>query len=112
MSRNPKKGRLPEDRNRPHRNSDAKSRASLVNWLIAAALVAAVFLAYQPAWHGGYLWDDDTHLKNNPVFRPGGWLRTWAARRLSRLPQLLAVDRHGRIGSSLKYGERTRSATT
>ena len=49
----------------------------LNNWFLAAALVAVVFVAYQPAWHGGYLWDDDTHLTQNPVFLPGGWLRTW-----------------------------------
>jgi protein O-mannosyl-transferase len=46
-------------------------------WLLAAALVAAVFLAYQPAWNGGFLWDDDTHLLNNPVLQPGGLLQTW-----------------------------------
>ena len=47
------------------------------DWLFAAALVAAVFLAYQPAWQGGFIWDDDTHLLNNPVLRPGGVFRTW-----------------------------------
>jgi tetratricopeptide (TPR) repeat protein len=46
-------------------------------WLIAAALVVAVFLAYQPAWRGGFIWDDDTHLLNNPVLKPGGVFRTW-----------------------------------
>jgi protein O-mannosyl-transferase len=46
-------------------------------WIAATVLVAAVFLAYQPAWHGGFLWDDDTHLLNNPVLKAGGLLRTW-----------------------------------
>ena len=32
------------------------------DWLTAAALLAAVLLAYQPAWHGGLLWDDAAHL--------------------------------------------------
>jgi protein O-mannosyl-transferase len=32
------------------------------DWLFAAALVAAIFLAYQPAWHGGLVWDDATHV--------------------------------------------------
>ena len=37
----------------------------------------AVFLAYQPAWQGGFLWDDDTHLLNNPVLKPGGLAKVW-----------------------------------
>ena len=28
-------------------------------WLKGLLLVAAVFFAYQPAWHGGFIWDDD-----------------------------------------------------
>jgi Flp pilus assembly protein TadD len=47
------------------------------DWLLAIALVAAVFLAYQPVWQGGFIWDDDTHLLNNPVLTPGGIFRTW-----------------------------------
>ena len=46
-------------------------------WLLAAALVAAVFLAYQPAWRGGFIWDDDLHLLNNPVLKPGGLATIW-----------------------------------
>jgi tetratricopeptide (TPR) repeat protein len=47
------------------------------DWLLAATLVVAVFLVYQPAWHGGFLWDDDTHLLNNPVLKPGGLAKIW-----------------------------------
>ena len=47
------------------------------DWLFAAALVVAVFVAYQPAWQGGFIWDDDTHLLNNPVLKPGGVFRMW-----------------------------------
>ena len=32
------------------------------DWLFAAALVVAVFLAYQPAWRGGFIWDDQAHV--------------------------------------------------
>jgi protein O-mannosyl-transferase len=52
----------------------------VVGWLFAAALVIAVFLAYQPAWNAGFIWDDDLHLLNNPVLQPGGWLTTWDPR--------------------------------
>jgi protein O-mannosyl-transferase len=51
----------------------------VAKWLIAAALIAAVFLAYRPAWHGAFLWDDDMHLLNNPVLRPGGLARAWTS---------------------------------
>jgi protein O-mannosyl-transferase len=40
------------------------------DWLFAAALLAAVFLVYQPAWQGGLIWDDAAH-----VTRPE--LRSW-----------------------------------
>jgi tetratricopeptide (TPR) repeat protein len=33
------------------------------DWLTAIALAAAVFLAYQPAWQGGFIWDDDAHVR-------------------------------------------------
>src|ERR1700679_3078360 len=62
------------------RNDGADALAeptSLKKWLFATALVAAVFLAYQPAWSGGFVWDDDLHLLNNPVLKPGGLARTW-----------------------------------
>ncbi len=50
---------------------------SMRNWLFAMALVAAVFLAYQPAWRGGFIFDDDLHLLNNPVLKPAGLARAW-----------------------------------
>lgn len=46
-------------------------------WLIATALVVVVFLAYQPAWNGGFLFDDDLHLLNNPVLKTGGLKGAW-----------------------------------
>ncbi len=49
------------------------------NWLFAIALVVAIFLAYKPAWRGGFIFDDDLHLLNNPVLKPGGLASTWLA---------------------------------
>ena len=46
-------------------------------WLFVAALVAAVFLAYMPCWHGGFLLDDDIHLVRNPILQPGGLAKIW-----------------------------------
>jgi hypothetical protein len=38
------------------------SRFRLQQWLVAAALLAAVLLVYQPVWQGGFIWDDDAHV--------------------------------------------------
>jgi tetratricopeptide (TPR) repeat protein len=44
-------------------------------WLTAAALMAVTVLFYLPAWHGGFLWDDNTHISDNAVLRVAGGLR-------------------------------------
>ena len=47
-------------------------------WLIGLLLVAATFLAYQPVWHAGFIWDDDELLTNNPVVKSAdGLWRSW-----------------------------------
>jgi hypothetical protein len=37
--------------------------------LCASALIAAVFLAYLPAWHNGFIWDDDDYITSNKTLR-------------------------------------------
>jgi tetratricopeptide (TPR) repeat protein len=40
--------------------------------------VAATLLAYQPAWHAGFIWDDDRYITNNWLLTaPDGWHRMW-----------------------------------
>jgi len=39
-------------------------------WLLLAGLVVAVLLVYQPAWRGGFVWDDHRHV-------PRPELRSW-----------------------------------
>ncbi|MFH1999562.1 MAG: tetratricopeptide repeat protein [Planctomycetota bacterium] len=39
------------------------------SWIMAAALVAAVFLAYMPVMQAGFIWDDDDYVTHNPVIR-------------------------------------------
>jgi tetratricopeptide (TPR) repeat protein len=46
-------------------------------WLLAAALVATVFLAYQPAWQGGFVWDDDAHVPRPELCSWQGLYRIW-----------------------------------
>ncbi len=47
------------------------------DWFLAAAIIAATFVAYKPCWHGGYLLDDQSHLLHNPVLSPGGLAKAW-----------------------------------
>ena len=47
-------------------------------WLMPALLVLATVLAYQPAWHAGFIWDDDVYVTNNPLLTaPDGLRRIW-----------------------------------
>src|ERR1035437_2360092 len=43
-------------------------------WLKDLLLVVAVIIAYQPAWHGGFIWDDNTHISDNQALRSGSGL--------------------------------------
>ena len=47
------------------------------DWLFAVALVVAVFLAYQPAWRGGLLWDDESHVTRPELQSLHGLYRVW-----------------------------------
>jgi len=47
-------------------------------WLLALVLVIATFVAYQPVWHAGFIWDDDRYVTNNlPLRSPAGLERIW-----------------------------------
>lgn len=48
-------------------------------WLLLAALIAATLVAYQPAWHGGILWDDAGHLTREDLRTASGLGRIWIA---------------------------------
>src|SRR5947207_1841760 len=47
-------------------------------WWAGAFLVLAVIFAYQPAWHAGFIWDDDVYVTGNPLLTaPDGLGRIW-----------------------------------
>lgn len=47
-------------------------------WVRACLLVAAVLIAYFPATHAGYIWDDDVYVTQNPLLpAPDGLRRIW-----------------------------------
>jgi tetratricopeptide (TPR) repeat protein len=54
-------------------------------WFLALVLVVVTFLAYQPIWHAGFIWDDDAHLTANPaVAASNGLPKIWSSLAVSR----------------------------
>ena len=39
--------------------------------------MAAVFLVYQPAWQGGFIWDDDQHVTRPELQSLQGLYHIW-----------------------------------
>ena len=46
-------------------------------WLWAAAIIAAVFAAYHPAWGAGFVWDDNGHVTRPDLLSLHGLWRIW-----------------------------------
>ena len=50
-------------------------------WVAPLILVLIAFSVYLPAIHGGFIWDDDYYVTNNPLLiEPDGLYRIWATR--------------------------------
>jgi Flp pilus assembly protein TadD len=47
------------------------------DWVWGLLLVAATFLAYQPAWNGQPVWDDDLNLTKSELWSAAGLERIW-----------------------------------
>ena len=45
------------------------------DWLAAAAIVVVVFVAYMPCMNGGFVWDDNRYVEDNPKLRDLAGLR-------------------------------------
>jgi Flp pilus assembly protein TadD len=58
---------------------DRASSALRLSALVAVLSVGVVtVLTYWPAWHGGFIWDDDRYVTNNPLLvAPDGLRRIW-----------------------------------
>ncbi len=55
--------------------SASQSRSHHV--LVFAVLLVCVLMVYQPAWHGGRIWDDDSHITRPELRSWGGLWRIW-----------------------------------
>ena len=51
--------------------------ADFAQWLVLAVLVVTAVAAYQPAWHGGLLWDDNGHVTKPALQSASGLWRIW-----------------------------------
>ncbi len=54
-------------------------------WLLALVLVIVTFVAYQPIWRAGFIWNDDAHLTANPAMTaPHGLKMIWSSLAVGR----------------------------
>jgi tetratricopeptide (TPR) repeat protein len=47
------------------------------DWFFCLILAVVTMLAYQPAWHGGFLWDDDANIMTPELRSLDGLRRIW-----------------------------------
>ena len=47
------------------------------DWLLGLLLVLATLMAYQPAWRGQRLWDDEAHLTQPELRSLNGLAHIW-----------------------------------
>jgi tetratricopeptide (TPR) repeat protein len=70
------------------KSSGMNSRAK--HTLLDAAIVFLVLLAYLPAFHAGFIWDDDHHLTHNPnIVGTGGLRGIWTSSAATYYPLAL-----------------------
>ena len=67
----------PRISNRLRNPVEKKPGFAASDWLLALGLFAAVLLAYQPAWNGKPIWDDDFHLLGPALQSWNGLERIW-----------------------------------
>ncbi|PWU14341.1 MAG: hypothetical protein C5B50_17325 [Verrucomicrobia bacterium] len=49
-------------------------------WLVGVLLVLLTLLVYYPSWHGEFIWDDESHVVNNPeLIEPDGLAKIWTS---------------------------------
>jgi tetratricopeptide (TPR) repeat protein len=61
-------------------------------WLFVFFLVAITMFAYQPVWHGFFIWDDNLLIVQNPLLAlPGGWWRVWTEKTVDYVPAVSSL---------------------
>ena len=57
------------------------------DWFFCLILAVVTMLAYQPAWNGGFIWDDDEYVTNNELLTAPDGLGGFGFRS-TRLPSI------------------------
>ena len=61
-------------------------------WLWGFLLIAFVFIAYAPVFHAAFIWDDESHLTQNPcIVGPLGLKEIWTSTRAVYYPLVLTT---------------------
>lgn len=61
------------------------------SWVVFFSLLALTCLSYYPAWHGGFIWDDDSHLTKNPcIIGALGFKGIWTTAAATYYPLVLS----------------------
>jgi Flp pilus assembly protein TadD len=62
------------------------------NWLLGFLLIALVFVAYAKVFNAGFIWDDESHLTQNPcIVGPLGLTEIWTTARAVYYPLVLTT---------------------
>src|SRR6266403_2750233 len=62
------------------------------DWLWGLSLIALVFLAYTRVLHAGFIWDDESHLTQNPcIIGPLGLKEIWTSTQAVYYPLVLTT---------------------
>jgi tetratricopeptide (TPR) repeat protein len=62
------------------------------DWFWGVLLIAFVFIAYAPVFHAGFIWDDESHLTQNPcIVGPLGLKEIWTSTRAVYYPLVLTT---------------------
>src|SRR6266487_851261 len=62
------------------------------NWLLTLLLIALVFVAYARVFNAGFIWDDESHLTQNPcIVGPLGLKEVWTTARAVYYPLVLTT---------------------
>jgi hypothetical protein len=79
-----KKQRLPEvvETTRAQSEKTSPDKSSVMSWwkrewFFCLIVAVVTILAYQPAWHGGLLWDDDANIATPELRSLDGLRRIW-----------------------------------
>jgi protein O-mannosyl-transferase len=69
-----------------------KRKKTYGDWFYGFLLISIIFIAYARVWHAGFIWDDESHLTQNPcIVGPLGLKDIWTSTRAVYYPLVLTT---------------------